>query len=129
MVTLWAGNLIRSFDFKQVIAVRADLGMSVGKTSAQVAHASVSALEKCRKHNPTWAKRWLQIEQRKIVLGVESVKELKALEMRARKLGLPTAMVKDMGLTEVPPGTLTALGIGPAPSDLVDRVTGSLPLL
>lgn len=129
MVTLWAGKLIRSFDFKQVIAVRADLGMSVGKTSAQVAHASVSALEKCRKHNATWAKRWLQIEQRKIVLGVESVNELKALEMRARKLGLPTAMVKDMGLTEVPPGTLTALGIGPAPSDLVDRVTGSLPLL
>lgn len=129
MVAGWAGGLIRPFEYKQVIAVRADLGMSVGKTSAQAAHASVSALEKCRKHKPTWARQWLGGEQRKIVVRVESADELKALEARGSRLGLPVAMVKDMGLTEVPPGTLTALAIGPAPSHLVDRVTGSLSLL
>lgn len=121
--------MIRSLEFKQVVAVRVDLGMSLGKTSAQAAHASVLALEKCRKTNPTWARRWLRNEQRKIVVRVESLKELKALEGKAEVLGLPAATVKDMGLTEVPPGTMTALGIGPGPSDLVDRVTGSLPLL
>jgi len=129
VVAGWARGLVRPFEYKQVIVVRADLGMSIGKTSAQAAHASVSALEKCRKHNPGWARQWLQSEQRKIVLRADSLRELKVLETRAGGLGLPVAMVKDMGLTEVPPGTLTALAIGPAPSDKVDRVTGSLPLL
>jgi len=36
---------------------------------------------------------------------------------------------KDLGLSQIPSGTKTVLGLGPAPNNLIDQVTGDLPLL
>jgi PTH2 family peptidyl-tRNA hydrolase len=67
--------------------------------------------------------------QCKIAVKVKSEKELLELEKQAKELALPNALIIDRGLTEIPPGTVTCLGIGPAPAEKVDRITGKLPLL
>jgi PTH2 family peptidyl-tRNA hydrolase len=38
-------------------------------------------------------------------------------------------MIQDRGLTEIAPGTVTVLGIGPDRADRIDKITGDLPLL
>ncbi len=117
------------FRYKQVIAVRIDLGMSQGKIAAQVGHAAVSAAEEARKHWSSWWKSWLKEGQCKIAVEVENEPQLLKLERQSRSSGLPYALIHDRGLTELPPDTITCLGIGPAPSQEVDKITGKLTLL
>jgi PTH2 family peptidyl-tRNA hydrolase len=102
--------------------------MSVGKIAAQVAHAAIEASEKAKSSNRTWWKLWKKEGQCKVVLKA-SMEEALEIERRAKEMGLPTAIVIDRGLTELPPNTLTCVGIGPAPVDLIDKLTGKLPLL
>jgi len=117
------------FCYKQVIAFRSDLKMSKGKIAAQAGHAAVSAAEEARKHHKEWWKAWLRERQCKIAVKVESEKELLELERQAKELAIPCALIVDRGLTEVPPETITCLGIGPAPIEKVDKMTSVLPLL
>ncbi|MBS7656656.1 peptidyl-tRNA hydrolase Pth2 [Candidatus Bathyarchaeota archaeon] len=121
-------NALQPVGYKQAIVLRSDLNMSCGKAAAQACHGAVSASEETKKKHPQWFRNWMQEGQRKVVLKASSKEELHELEEKAKKLGIQTFLVSDMGLTELPPGTITALGIGPAPTSLIDRVTGSLPL-
>ncbi len=117
------------FDYKQVMVVRDDLGMSKGKLSVQVAHASLSAAEKARKKNPEWYEEWLNERQKKVVVKVSSEEKLEELKKEAEIQNLPNNLVRDAGLTELSPNTSTVLGIGPAPNEEIDKVTGNLKLL
>lgn len=110
--------------YKQVIVVRKDLNMSPGKTSAQVAHASVGALKNTDKKV---REAWEMEGAKKVVLQVGTREEL--LEIKQNAGRLPTSLVKDAGMTELPPGTITCLGIGPASEEEIDKITGSLKLL
>ncbi len=116
------------FKYKQVIVLRTDLGMSPGKAAAQACHAAVTAYNEALKERPEWARAWLEEGQKKVILRVESERELLELYKKAKNYGLPCAIIRDAGLTELPPGTITAVGIGPAPSKNVDKVTGHLRL-
>lgn len=117
------------FRYKLVIVFRSDLKLSKGKIAAQAGHAAVSAAEEARQHRREWWESWLFEGQRKIAVKVKNEKELLKLEEEAGELGLPYALIVDRGLTEIPPDTVTCLGIGPAPSEKVDKLTGRLPLL
>lgn len=116
------------FKFKQAIVVRDDLKMSRGKLATQVAHAAVGAAEQTRKTKNEWFKKWFAEGQKKVVVKISSEEGLRDLCGVATEVGLAYQLIEDAGLTELPPGTITALGVGPGPSELVDRVTGRLPL-
>lgn len=110
---------------KQVIAARSDLGMSSGKLAAQVAHASILAYESAdQEARETWKREG----QKKVVVKVGGESALRDLAEQAHRAGLPCHLVQDRGLTQLEPGTATAVGIGPAADHEVDRVTGDLSL-
>ncbi len=117
------------FEYKQVIAVRTDLKMGKGKLAVQVGHAAVSAAEEARRKHSKWWQAWLEEGQCKLTVKVKSLTELLDLEREAIHMKLPHYLVTDRGLTQLPSGTVTCLGIGPAPSIQVDKLTGKLPLL
>jgi peptidyl-tRNA hydrolase, PTH2 family len=112
-----------------VLVVRGELRLTAGKAAVQVAHAAVLLSELAGRKDPKTAESWKKGGQKKIAVVAATLDELKALEREARARALPTVWVEDAGLTEVAPGTRTVLGLGPARSDLIDQVTGKLPLL
>lgn len=109
--------------------VRQDLQMSKGKTAAQVAHAAVSSYISVNNRRSEWASSWLAEGQKKVILKVSSTEELLDVKKRAEVERIPNALIADAGLTELEPGTVTCLGVGPAPDSLINKVTGSLKLL
>jgi peptidyl-tRNA hydrolase, PTH2 family len=112
-----------------VVVVRGELRLTPGKAAVQVAHAAVMLVQRAERDAPQVLKTWLAEGQKKIALEVATLGELEDVERKARARGLPTVWVEDAGLTEVPPGTRTCLGVGPARTDDLDPVTGELALL
>jgi PTH2 family peptidyl-tRNA hydrolase len=110
---------------KQAIVARADLGMGEGKLAAQVAHASLSAFQDTPEPD---RRAWQGEGQTKIVLKADGERTLFELADAAERDGLPHAIVRDAGRTQLEPGTVTALAVGPAPDEAVDAVTGHLSL-
>jgi len=117
------------FEYKLVVVTRKDLKLSNGKLAVQVAHAAVECALSTKKHNALWFSRWDAEGAKKVVVKVPVLEDFFPLKMKAEALGIATVVIADAGLTEIPPGTETVLGIGPAPNTLIDQVTGNLPLL
>jgi PTH2 family peptidyl-tRNA hydrolase len=115
-----------NFEYKQAIIVREDLKLSKGKIAVQVAHAAIEAYERA---DEKIKEAWRSEGQKKVVLKVSSLSELLELKAKAERLGFACALIADAGLTEVPPGTITALGIGPDKAERLDALTGNLKLL
>jgi peptidyl-tRNA hydrolase, PTH2 family len=111
------------------VVVRGELRLTAGKSAVQVAHAAVMLTLSAQTKHPGPLAEWLREGQKKIALVVPTLAEMEQLDRVARSKGIPTAWVEDAGLTEVPPGTRTCLGLGPAPATVLDAVTGALPLL
>lgn len=124
---------------KQVIILRDDLNMRKGKMVAQGAHASLAALINTREirrtvlqllRNRAALQDWLFGSFAKICVRVNSEADLLLYFDLAQAANLPCSLIKDSGKTEfksVP--TYTAVAIGPAWSDQIDKITGDLKLL
>jgi len=115
--------------YKQAIIVRTDLEMGKGKLAAQVAHAAVDSFYKTLKSKPEKALAWLEEGQKKVVLKVSSLTELIERMEKASEHGLIVSIIRDAGRTQLIPGTITCVGIGPDKEELIDQITGDLKLL
>lgn len=114
------------------LIVRESLGMGMGKTAAQCAHASQMLLLKYMNTMsevpklPIWVNifhDWLQGSFRKIVLKADDKEWLKIKELPDHIL------VIDAGLTEVPAMSETCIGFVPMRKSSVPKVIKKLQLL
>lgn len=127
---------------KQVIVLRKFPSLRTGKYCAQAAHASLLAFLRSglnhKAQNPPQSTYvfsdpkvllWLEEKFTKVCVYVIAEQDLLDLEVKAKEAGLPCALIQDCGDTEfkgVP--TFTALAIGPAAPEVLDPITGHLPL-
>ncbi|KAA0002713.1 MAG: peptidyl-tRNA hydrolase [Thermoplasmata archaeon] len=112
--------------YKMVILTN-DIPMSPGKLAAQVAHAAVECALKAAQKNPRIFQKWMEEGQKKVVLKADE-EEIFKIQREARSKKICTSLIKDAGMTELEPGTLTALAIGPAEEEKIDAITAHLPL-
>lgn len=120
------GKNLNKESTKQVIVVREDLGMSIGKTAAQVAHASLMSFL----DTPLEIQRtWINESFKKVVLKVEDLKELMNIYDKTKKMKISNCLIIDAGRTELEPNTITCLGIGPDENKLFKKLTDDLELL
>jgi peptidyl-tRNA hydrolase, PTH2 family len=116
-------------EYKMVLVLRGELRLTAGKSAVQAAHAAVMLVDQPTGHHRTELELWRRQGQKKIGLVASTLDDLERIERSARAKGIRTAWVRDAGLTEVPPGTVTCLGLGPALASDLDPITGDLPLL
>lgn len=114
-----------SMGIKQVLVMRDDLGMSPGKLAAQTAHASIAAYDVA---TPECIDEWKRHGVTKVVLRVGSETGLLKIYKASVAAYLPTSLICDEGRTEVTPGSITGVGIGPAPEEEINEITGKLQL-
>lgn len=127
---------------KMVFCVRTDLKMGKGKMCSQCCHACLAVYKKVlkrnekdsisgnnKKDNMSYLNVWRRCGEKKVVLKVSSINDLHEIEKKAAAENLLTAIIIDAGRTQIEPNTATVLAIEPAPEDIINRVTGHLPLL
>ncbi len=135
---------------KQLIVMRRDLKMRKGKIAAQAGHACVTAtLMALQKEGrlgdvqiadgnirlapsdkaPTPLSEWFTRGVSKICVYVDSEEELLAIDRKAKDAGIISALICDSGLTEFHgQNTYTCLAFEPLLPEVVDPITGDLPL-
>lgn len=109
----------------QYIIVNKGLAMNTGKIAAQVAHASVSVLDKADSDD---VRDWKRNGMKKIVLKINTTEELIALFEKAKR-EIPCALITDAGHTQIEPGSKTCFGAGPVDEALGNKYFGHLKLL
>ena len=116
-------------DMKMVFVVNAELKMGKGKIASQVAHAAFAACEESMLNERKETKIWKSQGCPKIVLKGEDKNRLKSIFELAKFAGLPVVKIHDAGRTQIDPGSLTVVAIGPASQLEINKITANLKLL
>lgn len=130
--------------------MRRDLKMRKGKIAAQAGHACLeAALAALAKENrledvvfedgwiqlkktdkaPTPLSEWFDNGVAKICVYVDSEEELAEIDRKAKETGIISVMILDAGYTELHGNpTYTCLAFEPQPAEVLEPITGNLPL-
>ena len=120
---------IPNVEHKLVGVVDASLKMGKGKIAAQVGHLCMEVALGLERNQPRLLQAWTRRGQAKVVLKALDSEEMHLLIDHAKEANLLTWSIRDAGRTQIPSGSMTVIGIGPAPVDQLDAVTGHLKLL
>lgn len=99
--------------------------MGKGKLISHACHASLDAAFLA---DEKVLNEWRKEGAKKIVVKVNSLKELQELQKKLKKEKIIHVVIKDAGLTQLKKGTVTVLGIGPDKEKKIDKITGRLKL-
>lgn len=123
-------------EVKQVIVMRTDLDMPIGKMIAQGAHASEGATIKFNSKSEIMdiesfdnLSIWKKTGKTKIVVGVKSEEKLLNICKKAEALGINFYIVEDEGRTHFNEPTITCACIGIDTKENLDKVTKRLRLI
>jgi len=121
---------------RQIIIMRTDLDMPIGKMISQGAHASEGAITKQENSSENMTmkrfqllKDWKQTGKTKIVLGINSLVKLLNIIEKAESIGINTYVVTDEGRTHFDEPTITCACLGIDTKENLDKVTKRLRLL
>ena len=109
--------------------------MSPGKTAAQCSHAAVACYKKAMKDYPAGVRAWEYTGTAKVTVKfsgttMEDINlEMKSIIEDCKRRGVAYYMVEDAGRTQIAAGSRTVVGVGPAPCEIVDLITGHLKLM
>jgi PTH2 family peptidyl-tRNA hydrolase len=122
------------YSVKQFLIIDKSLGMTHGKAISQACHASMKVFFDRMRYTQTYVMKdefektvfdyyecpmtkdmteWKEGRFTKVVLKAANQAEMSSLIELAVEHGAPIACVKDDGKTQVEPGSLTAMAIGP----------------
>lgn len=104
----------------EYILVNNGLGMGTGKIAGQVAHCQ-TIIDKYYSSTEEY-QQWLKVAMKKIILTGKEKDLLKWIEAGAVE-------IRDNGLTEVAPNSLTVVGFPPMPRNKAKELTKRLRLL
>jgi len=137
---------VNNYKTKMVIVWRNDLKVRKGKFGSQIGHAVLGIFTKNMElySFDTSSGRvgtmsmdvnqdmieWFENSFAKICLSCDSEEELLELYKKAEEAKLPCILITDNGTTEFHGvKTNTCIGIGPAKSEEIDKITGHLKLV
>ena len=117
-------------EYKMVILIRSDLAMSPGKVASQCVHAALGCVRQFTSTITFEAKlqAWESTGEKVVCLRCDTLADMQTCLNAARTQNIPVHAVRDAGRTEIAPGSITCLAIGPDKTTRIDGVTGTLRL-
>lgn len=121
------GGNVKLEDLKMYIIVDKDLEISKSKLAGQVGHASMRYLySKIISNNMGKIDKYMEKEKKIILRG--TLNQLLKLEQDNDENNLGYAVIRDRGITELEPNTLTCICVGISGIDDVPKLVNKLQL-
>lgn len=99
------------------------------KIAAQCCHGCLGSFQVAMEMCPDVVRQWESTGCAKVVLKTNDPEELYRLQATCEGKNIPCYLVHDAGRTQIPSGSMTVLGMGPAKVEEIDAIAHHLKLL